>query len=262
METKIILITGATSGIGKATAYKFAEHGWNLIINGRRTERLHQLETELKNLFEVRVLSLPFDVRNKNEVGNAIRSIPHDWKKIDVLLNNAGLAQGLSLIQEGNIDDWETMIDTNIKGLLYVSREVMPVMIENGSGHIINLGSIAGKEAYQKGNVYCSTKHFVDAISKSMRIDMLSHRIRVTAVHPGAVETEFSLVRFKGDSERAKITYQGYSPLTAEDIADVIFFAATRPPHVNINDIIVMPTAQASTTYMVKDAEAALNKLK
>jgi NADP-dependent 3-hydroxy acid dehydrogenase YdfG len=256
MESKSIFITGATAGIGKATAFKFAQHGWNLIINGRRTERLQQLETEIKNSFDVKVLALPFDVQDKNAVSSAVRSIPHDWKKIDVLLNNAGLARGLSLIQDGNVEDWETMIDTNIKGLLYVSRELMPMMIEQGSGHIINLGSIAGKEAYMKGNVYCSTKHFVDAVSKSMRIDLLAHRIRVTAIHPGAVETEFSLVRFKGDKERAKLAYQGYTPLKAEDIAEVIFFAAMRPQHVNINDIIIMPTAQANTTYMVKDEDA------
>lgn len=255
MENKTIFITGATAGIGKATAYKFAEHNWNLIINGRRTELLRELETEIKNNFSVQVLTLPFDVRDNVAVSTAIRSIPHDWKKIDVLLNNAGLAQGLSLIQEGSIEDWETMIDTNIKGLLYVSREVMPMLIENGSGHIINLGSIAGKEAYLKGNVYCSTKHFVDAITKSMRIDLLAHRIKVTAVHPGAVETEFSLVRFKGDSERAKSAYIGYTPLTANDIADIIYFAATRPAHVNINDIVVTPSAQANTFYMVKDAD-------
>ena len=250
-----IFITGATAGIGKACAYAFARHGWNLILNGRREDRLRELENEIKNLSEVKVISVPFDVRYKEEVGNAIRSLPHDFKKIDVLLNNAGLAQGLSVIQEGNLDDWETMIDTNIKGLLYVSREVMPLMIENGSGHIINLGSIAGKEAYLKGNVYCSTKHFVDAISKSMRIDMLPHRIRVTAVHPGAVETEFSLVRFKGDEKRAKSAYVGYTPLTADDIADIIYFAASRPPHVVINDIVITPAAQANTFYMVKDAD-------
>src|SRR5829696_4962988 len=207
MQSKTIMITGATAGIGKASAFYFAEHGWNLILNGRREERLRKIENEIKNLFEVKILSLAFDVRDKVQVNNAIRSLPHDWKKIDVLLNNAGLAQGLSVIQEGNVDDWETMIDTNIKGLLYVSREIMPLMIENGSGHIINLGSIAGKEAYLKGNVYCSTKHFVDAITKSMRIDMLAHRIKVTAIHPGAVETEFSIVRFKGDKERAKGAY-------------------------------------------------------
>lgn len=255
MESKTIFITGATAGIGKAAAYKFAEHGWNIIINGRRADLLRELENEIKNNFSVQVLTLPFDVRDKVEVSTSIRSIPHDWKKIDVLLNNAGLAQGLSLIQEGSIEDWETMIDTNIKGLLYVSREVMPMLIENGSGHIINLGSIAGKEAYLKGNVYCSTKHFVDAITKSMRIDMLTHRIKVTAVHPGAVETEFSLVRFKGDAERAKNAYIGYTPLNANDIADIIYFAATRPAHVNINDIVVTPSAQANTFYMVKDAD-------
>jgi NADP-dependent 3-hydroxy acid dehydrogenase YdfG len=255
MESKTIMITGATAGIGRASAFLFAQHGWNLIINGRREERLRDIENEIKNVFEVKILSLPFDVRDKVQVSAAIRSLPYDWKKIDVLLNNAGLAQGLSVIQEGNIDDWETMIDTNIKGLLYVSREIMPLMIENGSGHIINLGSIAGKEAYLKGNVYCSTKHFVDAISKSMRIDMLAHRIKVTAIHPGAVETEFSIVRFKGDKERAKGAYMGYTPLTAEDIAEVIYFASTRPQHVVLNEIVITPSAQANTFYMVKDAD-------
>ena len=250
------MITGATAGIGKATAFLFAQRGWNLIITGRREERLKQIENEIKNVFEVKVISLAFDVRDKVQVSHAIRSLPHDWKKMDVLVNNAGLAQGLTVMQEGNIEDWDTMIDTNIKGLLYVSREVMPLMIENGSGHIINLGSIAGKEAYMKGNVYCSTKHFVDAISKSMRIDMLAHRIKVTAVHPGAVETEFSVVRFKGDKERAKSAYMGYTPLTADDIAEIIYFTASRPPHVVINDIVITPSAQANTFYMVKDAEA------
>jgi 3-hydroxy acid dehydrogenase/malonic semialdehyde reductase len=257
MESKIIFITGATAGIGKAAAYKFAEHGWSIIINGRRADRLRELENEIKESYDVKILSLPFDVRKRNEVTAAIRSLPHDWKKVDVLLNNAGLAQGFSVIQEGNVDDWETMIDTNIKGLLYVSREVMTMMIENGTGHIINLGSIAGKEAYLKGNVYCSTKHFVDAITKSMRIDMLAHRIKVTAVHPGAVETEFSLVRIKGDAERAKNAYIGYTPLNANDIADVIYFTATRPQHVVINDIVITPSAQANTFYMVKDADVA-----
>ncbi len=254
-KPQTIMITGATAGIGRATAYLFARHGWNLIITGRREERLREVENEIKNLSEVKVISLAFDVRDKASVNNAIRSLPHDWKTIDVLLNNAGLAQGLSLIQEGNMDDWETMIDTNIKGLLYVSREIMPLMIENGSGHIINVGSIAGKEAYLKGNVYCSTKHFVDAISKSMRIDLLAHRIKVTAVHPGAVETEFSIVRFKGDEKRAKGAYMGYTPLTAEDIAEIIYFAAARPAHVVINDIVITPLAQANTFYMVKDAD-------
>src|SRR5689334_16277607 len=190
-QPQTIMITGATAGIGRATAYRFARHGWNLILTGRREERLREVENEIKNLSEVKVISLAFDVRSRAEVSTAIRSLPHDWKKIDVLLNNAGLAQGLSLIQEGNIDDWETMIDTNIKGLLYVSRSVMPLMIDRGKGHIINLGSIAGKEAYLKGNVYCATKFAVDALTKSMRIDLLVHGIRVSAIDPGAAETEF-----------------------------------------------------------------------
>jgi 3-hydroxy acid dehydrogenase/malonic semialdehyde reductase len=181
--------------------------------------------------------------------------LPHEWKKIDVLVNNAGLAQGLSTIQDGNIDDWETMIDTNIKGLLYVSRAIMPWMIERKNGHIINLSSIAGKEAYPKGNVYCSTKFAVDAISKSMRIDLLEHGIKVTSVNPGAVDTEFSLVRFKGDTERAQKTYKGYEPLHAQDVAEVIYFAATRPPHVCINEIILTPLAQANTSHLIKKTE-------
>jgi NADP-dependent 3-hydroxy acid dehydrogenase YdfG len=191
-------------------------------------------------------------VRNKTEVMQAINDLPHDWKKIDVLVNNAGLASGLSLIQDGNTDDWEVMIDTNIKGLLYVSRMVMPLMIENKSGHIINIGSVAGKEAYMRGNIYCATKFAVDALTKSMRIDLLQHGIKVTQVCPGAAETEFSLTRFHGDAERAKKTYEGYIPLSAEDIADIVYFAATRPPHVVLNDIIVTPLAQANTSYIFK----------
>ena len=252
MNTKTILITGATAGFGKAIAYKFAEHGCNAIITGRRNDRLKKIEDEIKALYGVNVLSLCFDVRKKNDVAQAINNLPHDWKKIDVLVNNAGLAQGLSLIQDGNIDDWEVMIDTNIKGLLYVSRAVMPLMIENKSGHIINLGSIAGKEAYLKGNIYCATKFAVDAISKSMRIDMLQHGIKVTQISPGAAETEFSLARFKGDTERAKKTYEGYTPLSAEDIADIVYFAATRPAHVVLNDIVITPLAQANTSYIFK----------
>ena len=252
---KTILITGATAGFGKAIAFKFAEHGWNIIITGRREERLRQIEEDIKKSFEVKVLSLCFDVRNKSAVQLAINDLPHDWKKIDVLVNNAGLASGLSLIQDGNTDDWELMIDTNVKGLLYVSRAVMPMMIENKSGHIINLGSIAGKEAYLKGNIYCATKFAVDAISKSMRIDLLQHGIKVTQISPGAAETEFSLTRFHGDAERAKKTYSGYTPLIAEDIADIAYFAATRPPHVVLNDIVVTPLAQANTSYIFKQPE-------
>ncbi len=252
MKGKIIFITGATAGFGKAIAYKFAEHGCNIIITGRRNDRLKKIEEEIKSLYGVKVLSLCFDVRKKNDVAQAINDLPHDWKKIDVLINNAGLAQGLSLIQDGNTDDWDVMIDTNIKGLLYVSRAVIPLMIENKSGHIINLGSLAGKEAYLKGNIYCATKFAVDAISKSMRIDLLQNGIKVTQISPGAAETEFSLTRFKGDAERAKKTYEGYTPLTAEDIADIIYFAATRPPHVVLNDIVITPLAQANTSYIFK----------
>jgi 3-hydroxy acid dehydrogenase/malonic semialdehyde reductase len=248
----IIFITGSTAGFGKAIALKFAEHGYDVIINGRRIDRLKKLEEEIKSTYGVKVFSLQFDVRNKKAVEEAIHSLPHDWKKIDVLVNNAGLAQGLSLIQDGNIEDWETMIDTNVKGLLYVSRTVMPLMIENQKGHIINLSSIAGKEAYQKGNIYCATKFAVDALTKSMRIDLLEHKIRVTSIDPGAAETEFSLVRFKGDAERAKKAYLGYEPLKAGDIAEVAYFAASRPPHVCLNDIVMTPTAQANTSYILK----------
>ncbi|HKR03544.1 MAG TPA: SDR family NAD(P)-dependent oxidoreductase [Bacteroidia bacterium] len=248
----IIFITGSTAGFGKAIAIKFAEHGYDVIINGRRTDRLKKLEEEIKNTFTVNVFSLPFDVRDKKAVEEAVHSLPHDWKKIDVLVNNAGLAQGLSLIQDGDINDWETMIDTNMKGLLYVSKAVMPLMIENKKGHIINISSIAGKEAYQKGNIYCATKFAVDALTKSMRIDLLEHKIRVTSISPGAAETEFSLVRFKGDAERAKKAYIGYEPLKAEDIADVAWFAASRPSHVCLNDIVMTPTAQANTSYILK----------
>jgi 3-hydroxy acid dehydrogenase/malonic semialdehyde reductase len=252
---KTILITGATAGFGKAIAFKFAEHGWNIIITGRCEERLKKIEEDIKKSFEVKVLSLCFDVRNKTAVQVAINRLPHDWKKIDVLVNNAGLASGLSLIQDGNLDDWEVMIDTNVKGLLYVSHAVMPMMIENKSGHIINLGSIAGKEAYLRGNIYCATKFAVDAISKSMRIDLLQHGIKVTQISPGAAETEFSLTRFHGDAERAKKTYQGYTPLSAVDIADITYFAATRPPHVVLNDINVTPLAQANTSYIFKQPD-------
>lgn len=248
----IIFITGATAGFGKAIAIKFSEHGYNVIINGRRTDRLKKLEDEIKIAFGVNVFSLPFDVRDKKAVEESIYSLPHDWKDIDVLVNNAGLAQGLSTIQDGDTNDWDVMIDTNLKGLLYVSRAIMPLMIANKKGHIINIGSIAGKEAYLKGNIYCATKFAVDALTKSMRIDLLEHKIKVTSISPGAAETEFSLVRFKGDSERAKKTYAGYEPLKAEDIADVAYFAASRPPHVCLNDIVMTPTAQANTAYLLK----------
>lgn len=249
---KIVLVTGATAGFGKAIALKFAEHGYDVIITGRRVERLAALEEEIKSTYETKVFTLPFDVRDKKSVNNALNSLPHDWKKIDVLVNNAGLAQGLSTFQEGDTDDWDTMIDTNVKGLLYVSRVIMPWMVEQKHGHIINISSIAGKEAYAKGNVYCATKHAVDAISKSMRIDLLPYGIKVTAINPGAAETEFSIARFKGDAERAKSVYQGYEPLQAEDIAEVAYFAASRPAHVVINDITITPLAQANTSYLIR----------
>jgi NADP-dependent 3-hydroxy acid dehydrogenase YdfG len=249
----IALITGATSGFGKATAIRFAEHGYNVIITGRRQDRLNELEDYIKENFEVDVLTLCFDVCNREETINELNAIPHDWKDVTVLVNNAGLAAGLSTIQDGDIDDWETMIDTNLKGLLYVTRTVSPWMIKNNKGHIINIGSIAGKEVYPKGNVYCATKFAVDALSQAMRIDMLPHGIRVTAIHPGAAETEFSLVRYHGDAEKAKSVYAGYEPLIADDIADIAYFAASRPAHVVLNEIVVTPTAQAAPPYWHKN---------
>ena len=249
----IALITGATSGFGKATAIRFAEHGYNVLITGRREERLNELEDYIKENFEVDVLTLCFDVRNREETINELNAIPHEWKDVTVLVNNAGLAAGLSTIQDGDIDDWDTMIDTNLKGLLYVTRTVSPWMIKNNKGHIINIGSIAGKEVYPKGNVYCATKFAVDALSQAMRIDMLPHGIRVTAIHPGAAETEFSLVRYHGDAEKAKSVYAGYEPLIADDIADIAYFAASRPAHVVLNEIVVTPTAQAAPPYWHKN---------
>jgi NADP-dependent 3-hydroxy acid dehydrogenase YdfG len=246
----IALITGATSGFGKAIALKFAEHGYDVIIAGRREERLNQLEHIIKDTYDVKVFSLCFDVRDKIKTEEELNALPHDWKEVDVLVNNAGLASGLSTIQDGDINDWELMIDTNVKGLLYVSRTVIPWMVKRNKGHIINIGSIAGKEVYPKGNVYCATKHAVDAISKAMRIDMLPHGIKVTAIHPGAAETEFSLVRFKGDADKAKQVYNGIDPLVAEDIAEVAYFAASRPKHVVLNDIVITPLAQAAAAYV------------
>lgn len=244
---KIVLITGATSGIGKATALKFAQNGFNIIITGRRQEKLELLKNEILSDYPVKVVCLNFDIRNLEDVNSAIDSLPIEWKNIDVLINNAGLAVGVSPIQEGIIDDWERMIDTNIKGLLYISRKVCPLMISRKTGHIINIASIAGKEVYPGGNVYCASKHAVDALSKAMRIDMLKHNIKVTNIAPGMVETEFSIVRFKGDKNSADKVYKGIKPLSGEDIADIALFAATRPAHVCLNDIVIMPTAQASS---------------
>ncbi|MFN4235437.1 MAG: SDR family NAD(P)-dependent oxidoreductase [Bacteroidia bacterium] len=248
---KIVFVTGATAGFGKAIAEIFSKNNYDIIINGRRKNRLDELEKELrKNGADV--LQLPFDVRDKNAVKQAVESLTGKWQNINILVNNAGLAQGLNLIQEGEIEDWDTMIDTNVKGLLYVSRAVMPLLIKTGNAHVFNIGSIAGKEVYQKGNVYCATKHAVDAITKAMRIDMLEHGIKVTGICPGAAETEFSLVRYKGDAEKAKNVYNGFTPLYAQDIAEIVYFAASRPAHVCINDIIITPTAQANAMYIHK----------
>jgi len=243
--TKIALITGTTAGIGEACANVFAREGYNLILTGRRLDRLEKLAAHLNNKYNVEVAVSSFDVRNREQVIENLEGLPAKWKKVNVLVNNAGLSQGLDPIQKGSYDDWDTMIDTNVKGLLYVSRVVSNWMIDNGHGHIVNLGSIAGKEVYANGNVYCATKHAVDALNKGMRIDLLPYGIKVTAVHPGAVETEFSEVRFKGDKERAKKVYEGFEPLAALDIAETIWFVASRPAHVNINDLVIMPTAQA-----------------
>ncbi len=248
---KIALVTGATSGIGKATALMLAKHNYNLIITGRRSDRLQNFEKELKEKFQIEVLILNFDIRNREETKKQIENIPEEFKNIDVLINNAGLASGLDFIHEADIDDWEKMIDTNVKGLLYISRAVMPGMVERKSGHIVNISSIAGKETYLKGNVYCATKHAVESITKAMRIDMLPHGIKVTSVAPGAVETEFSIVRL-GDKEKADQVYEGYTPLYAQDIADAVEFAITRPAHVNINELLIMPTAQANSSHLHK----------
>ena len=247
MNTKIAWITGATSGIGEATTLKLADNGFDVIITGRRNDRLTALKEKLEKN-GIRVLSLCFDVRVEAEVKSAVENLPDERKNIDVLVNNAGLAAGLSAIQDGDTDDWNRMIDTNIKGLLYITRYVSPLMINRETGHIINIGSIAGKEVYPNGNVYCATKHAVDALTKGMRMDMLKHNIRVTQICPGAVETEFSIVRFHGDEARAAKVYDGYECLVAADIADCVWFVVSRPPHVNINDMVVMPTAQASGT--------------
>jgi NADP-dependent 3-hydroxy acid dehydrogenase YdfG len=249
-KQKIAFITGATSGFGKATAIRFAEEGWHLILAGRRSDRLEVLSSELSERFGIDTVSLTLDVRIRQQVEEQLEALPEKWKAVDVLVNNAGLAAGLSAIQEGDVDDWEQMIDTNVKGLLYVSRAVMPWMIARQSGHIVNLGSTAGKDAYANGNVYCATKFAVDAISKSMRIDLLPYGIRVTSVNPGAAETEFANVRFKGDEARAKAVYTGFDPLVAEDIADIIWFAVSRPARVGINDIVVTPLAQANAMYI------------
>ena len=249
---KTAFITGATSGIGKATATIFAQNKIRLVLCGRRAERLTALQKELSKLTEV--TTLQFDVSKRTEVETAINSLPGNFKKIDILINNAGNAHGLSTIQDGNIDDWDAMLDINVKGLLYVSKAIIPQMTLRNTGFIVNIGSIAAKEVYLNGNVYCASKHAVDALNKAMRIDLNKHNIRVSAIHPGAVETEFSEVRFKGDTQKAKSVYVGYKALQAEDIADIIYFVISRPYHVNIEDLVVYPTAQASATILKRDA--------
>lgn len=248
---RIALVTGATSGIGEATARLLAQNQFQLILCGRRKDRLEKLSSELAA--HTRVTSLCFDVRNRTEVNKALASLPAEWKEIDVLINNAGNAHGLDPVQTGSEDDWDAMIDINVKGLLYVSKQVMEGMIARKSGHIINLGSIAGKEVYSNGNVYCASKFAVDALTKGMRMDLNPFGIKVTAIHPGMVDTEFSLVRFKGDEDRAKKVYQGLTPLYANDIADTILYVLTRPAHVVIADMVVLPVAQASATVVTRN---------
>ena len=248
---KTALITGATSGIGKSTAIEFANQGINLILCGRREDRLNDLKTQLKEKVEVHILS--FDVRNQDEVFEKIQSLSPQFSNIDILVNNAGNAHGLDPIQSGSISDWDAMIDINVKGLLYVSKAIIPGMTERGGGHIINIGSIAGKEVYPNGNVYCASKHAVDAINKGMLIDLNKYGIRVSAINPGLVATEFSNVRFKGDEERAENVYKGFDPLKPEDIAEIIAFVVSRPYHVNISDLVVLPTAQANSTIVNKN---------
>ena len=249
---RTIFITGATSGFGEACARKFAAGGDHLVITGRRRPRLEALKQELEERHNIQVLPLEFDVQDRSAVFAAVAGLPEAWRRINILINNAGLALGRDYFDEASLEDWETMIDTNVKGLLYVSRALLPLMIPVSGAHIINLGSVAGKEVYEKGNAYCGSKFAVDAISRSMRIDLLRHGIKVTAIHPGAAETEFSNVRFKGDESQAKKIYEGYIPLSAEDVADAIYYCAGLPPHVCINDLVMTCTAQADAIYFYK----------
>jgi len=249
--SKIILITGASSGFGKATATKFAAGGWNVIITGRRKEKLEALAKALEANYGIKTLCLNFDVQDKKAVFDNLQNLPAEWQAINILVNNAGLALGRDSFENANLEDWETMIDTNVKGLLYASKAVLPMLIKE-KGHIINIGSTAGKEVYKDGNVYCASKHAVDAISKAQRIDLLTYQIKVTAIHPGAADTEFSVVRFKGDAEKANAVYTGYTPLMAEDIADTVWYVANTPAHVCINDLVITCTAQANSMYLQK----------
>lgn len=251
MSRRLAFITGATSGIGLAAARLLAQNNFDLIICGRREDRLEQLKIELNDLW-AEVHTLSFDVRNNGDVEKAINSLPEKFRSIDVLINNAGNAHGLAPVQHGSIEDWDAMIDINVKGLLYVSKAIIPGMVKRKSGHVVNIGSIAGKEVYPNGNVYCASKHAVDAINNGMRLDLNGTGIRVTAINPGLVETEFSMVRFKGDKDKSDAVYKGYEPLQATDIAETILFVVTRPPHVTISDMIVFPTDQASSTIVNK----------
>ena len=248
----IAIITGASAGFGRATAIALARDSFDVIITGRRSEKLEKVEEEIRSKTDADVLSLTFDIRDNQAVKDACDKLTGKWEAIDVLVNNAGLAAGLSHIHEGDVDDWEQMIDTNIKGLLYITRLITPGMVKREKGHIINIGSIAGKEAYEKGNVYNASKFAVDGLTQAMRIDLVEHGIKVTAVNPGAAETEFSLVRFKGDQEQADKVYEGFTPLYAEDIAEAILFAVTRPPHVNIDDLVIMPASQARSRKIIR----------
>jgi len=249
--SKIILVTGASSGFGKAIATKFAAGGWNVILTARRKEKLDELSKALESNYGIKTLSLIFDVQDKKAVFDNLQNLPTEWQAINILVNNAGLALGRDSFENANLEDWETMIDTNVKGLLYASKAVLPMLIKE-KGHIINIGSTAGKEVYKDGNVYCASKHAVDAISKAQRIDLLPYQIKVTAIHPGAADTEFSVVRFKGDAEKAKAVYLGYTPLMAEDIADTVWYVANTPAHVCINDLVITCTAQANSMYLQK----------
>lgn len=246
IKGKTVFITGATSGIGEACAISFAKEGANIIISARRANLLESLEEKIRNEYKVNVFALKMDVKNRKEVEWAINSLPDEWRSIDILVNNAGLAKGMNKIYEDEVENWDEMIDTNVKGLLYVTRNIVPGMVERKSGHVINIGSTAGHEAYPKGHVYCATKHAVDAITKALRIDVVDKSIRVSTVDPGAVETNFSVVRFFGDKDKAKNVYKGITPLVAEDVAESVIFCATRPPHANIAEIIMMPAQQAS----------------
>ncbi|HVY53398.1 MAG TPA: SDR family oxidoreductase [Gammaproteobacteria bacterium] len=255
LKEKVVFITGASSGIGEACAHYFAKAGARLLLCARRIDVLKQLASQLQNAYGVKVQAIELDVCQRTSVKNILETLPHDWQQVEVLINNAGLAAGLDTIQEGSVDDWEAMIDTNVKGLLYVTKEILPGMIERNSGHIINIGSISGHQVYPKGAVYCATKHAVNALTQGLRMDLLGTKVRVSTVDPGAVETNFSIVRFKGDKERAAAVYEGRDALTPNDVADAVLYCATRPSHVNISEVIIMPTDQVSVTMVSRKTD-------